>query len=144
MTLVSHARPADALRSADRTAAFLQASADAVSAPGRARIDASPGASLSARQRAPVAAILAEAVGNAVRYAYAGDPQGKIWVNLSVERGHMRLSIRDSGPGLPELSDRACPGFERIRAAAAGLGGYCRIDNRNYGGAEVTVVFPTE
>jgi signal transduction histidine kinase len=79
---------------------------------------------------------------NAIRHGSGIDPTKAVWVSLAAERGRLKLSIRDNGPGLPELTSRACSGLDRIRAAAAELGGYCRIDNRNYGGAEVTVVFP--
>jgi nitrate/nitrite-specific signal transduction histidine kinase len=129
----------------DDTLAFLTAAAsNAAVAREAVTVACGPGAALSARQRPPVAAAVGEALANADRHAYPADASGKVWVTLAAHDGRLTLSVRDNGVGLPELSDRTCPGLQRIRDAAAALRGYCRIDNRNYGGAEVTLVFPAD
>ena len=86
--------------------------------------------------------IVREALANAVTHAFPPREPGRVWITLADERGRCRLKIADSGPGYPELSGRACPGLDLIERLSRSLGGYCRLDNRNYGGAEVTVVFP--
>lgn len=97
--------------------------------------------SVAADQAAPLQAIVREAVANALRHAYPPGSDGKVWVKLE-GRDRLRLSVRDMGVGLPELTGRRTPGLDAIHAFAGDLGGFARIDNRNYGGAEVTVVFP--
>lgn len=92
-------------------------------------------------QAAPVVAIAREGIANALQHAYPEQPNGKVWVRLQ-GRGRLRLSIFDMGRGLPELSGVATSGLDRIDRLARELGGFARVDNRNYGGAEVTVVFP--
>jgi signal transduction histidine kinase len=121
--------------------AVLEAVPAAASCPSRVVIDADPDIVLGLCQWRAVARIAQEAISNALQHADRDHANAKVWVRLRAEDGRLKLSIRDGGQGLPELSDRATPGLDRIRAAAAELGGACRIDNRNYGGAEVSVVF---
>jgi two-component sensor histidine kinase len=96
---------------------------------------------LSQDQAAPLAGAAREAIANAMRHAYPLGSDGKVWVKLH-GHGRLTLSVRDMGKGLPEMAGRSHPGIDAIDAHARDLGGFARIDNRNYGGAEVTVVFP--
>lgn len=96
---------------------------------------------LAEDQAQPVLRAAWEAVANALRHAYPLGSDGKIWLRLH-GHGRLTLSIRDMGKGLPQFAGRPHPGIDAINACAHDLGGYARVDNRNYGGAEVTVVFP--
>ncbi len=122
---------------------FLQAVAAAAdAAPGRIIVACEPDLELASSQLEPIAAVVEEALSNALRHAYPDGEPGKVWVALGCERGRMKLSIRDHGVGFPVLEDRPSEGRALVLRAAGTLRGYARFDNRNYGGAEVTVVFP--
>jgi nitrate/nitrite-specific signal transduction histidine kinase len=100
-----------------------------------------PEVSVPEDQAAALLSIARLAIGNAMRHAYPEGSDGKVWVRLQ-GRGRLRLSIFDMGVGLPQLDGRPHPGLDAIEAFAQDLGGFARVDNRNYGGAEVAVVFP--
>jgi len=130
---------------ADGVAAMplLELLADEFAGPAREiSVACDPGLRLRPVQLDALTAIIREALANAVKHAFGDGRCGRAWVTLSQERGRCRLRIADNGPGFPELGPRACPGRELIERLSHELGGYCRLDNRNYGGAEVTVVFP--
>jgi signal transduction histidine kinase len=83
--------------------------------------------------------------------------QGSVAVRLeSLLEGGLRLSVRDSGPGMDrELAARAIEPFFTTRDGAAGLGlsqayafarqsgGVLSIDSRPDGGAEVSITLPS-
>jgi signal transduction histidine kinase len=87
----------------------------------------------------------------------AVDAQGSVAVRLeSLLEGGLRLSVRDSGPGMDrELAARAIEPFFTTRDGAAGLGlsqayafarqsgGVLSIDSRPDGGAEVSITLPS-
>lgn len=99
------------------------------------------GLTLAADQAEPLTRAAWEAIANAMRHAYPLGSDGKVWVRLH-GAGRLTLSVRDMGKGLPHFADKAHPGIDAIEACAHELGGYARVDNRHYGGAEVTLVFP--
>lgn len=107
----------------------------------RVVVQCEPDIQLSAAHAAPLLGAAREAMSNALRHAYALGSDGKVWVRLHGQ-GRLTLSVRDMGRGLPELEGKPHPGLDAIHGFAEDLGGFARIDNRNYGGAEVTVVFP--
>jgi two-component sensor histidine kinase len=107
----------------------------------RVVVQCEPDLELSAEQAAPLLGAAREAISNALRHAYPLGSDGKVWVKLHGQ-GRLTLSVRDMGRGLPTLDGKLHPGLDSIHAFADDLGGYARIDNRNYGGAEVSVVFP--
>jgi two-component sensor histidine kinase len=120
---------------------FLESAATAAGAE-HATIACDAALKLATWQLGPLAAIIDEAIDNALTHAYPDRPDGPIWLSLASERGRMKLAIRDDGVGFPVLDDEPSHGRDLVRGAADQLHGYCRFDNRNYGGAEVTVVFP--
>ena len=123
--------------------AALQRLCTARACPGlELKVVCNPALTLHPSRLARVEAIVEEALANAAKHAFAAGRPGRVWITLDCEHGRCRLSIRDSGPGFPELAGRAVSGLARIERMAADLGGYCRLDNRNYGGAEVAVTFP--
>lgn len=107
----------------------------------RVVVQCEPDLELSATQAAPLLGAAREAISNALHHAYPLGSDGKVWVRLHGS-GRLTLSVRDMGRGLPTLDDVPHPGLDAIHAFADDLGGYARIDNRNYGGAEVSVAFP--
>ena len=86
----------------------------------------------------------------------AVDGQGSVAVRLeALMEGGVRLSVRDSGPGMDaELAARAVEPFFTTREGAAGLGlsqayafarqsgGVLSIDSRPGDGAEVAITLP--
>lgn len=108
---------------------------------GRIVVRCEPDVALSPAQIEPVRTIAREAIENALRYAYPDGMAGKIWLGLDEVRGRVTLTIRDAGVGFP-ADARAEAERERLGVLARELKGYARIDNRNYGGAEVMVTFP--
>lgn len=107
----------------------------------RVVVQCDPDLMLSAEQAAPLLGAAREAISNALRHAYPMGSDGKVWVKLQGD-GRLKLSVRDMGMGLPALGDKQHPGLDAIHGFAEDLGGFARVDNRNYGGAEITVVFP--
>ena len=99
------------------------------------------GLTLAEDQAQPLVRAAWEAIANAMRHAYPLGSDGKVWVRLHGQ-GRLTLSVRDMGRGVPHFEDRPHPGIDAIKSCAHDLGGFARVDNRNYGGAEVTVVFP--
>ncbi|PZQ64184.1 MAG: hypothetical protein DI570_06450 [Phenylobacterium zucineum] len=57
---------------------------------------------IAARQAAPVALLVSEAVGNALRHAYPDGRAGRIRVSLRRKEGSFDLSVADDGVGMGE------------------------------------------
>ena len=106
------------------------------------RLACERGLGLSSRQCELVRRIALESLDHAVRHRVVGPRPAIIWVNRSQERGRAHLAIRDNGPGFPELNFKSSRGRDLVCSLAEELGGFARFDNRNYGGAEVSVTFP--
>lgn len=111
--------------------------------PRRIHIVCDPALRLSGAALASVGTIVSEAVSNALAHAFPGGRDGDIWVRLVETDGRLTLAIRDNGVGMPDLGgDDPHTGHGLIRALARQLGGYARLGSANFGGAEVSVVFP--
>lgn len=101
-----------------------------------------PGLRLAAGQLDPMGAIVSEAISNAVRHAFPDGREGDVWVRLTEAEGRATLVVRDNGVGMPDPGSEPHPGRNLIERLARQLGGYARLGSANFGGAEVTVVFP--
>ena len=104
------------------------------------------GAALALVHRAISAAlVVAELITNATKYAYEGQPGGKIWVRVArADNGHIVLSVRDEGAGLPAGFDPQTTkslGMRIITAFAQQLGGHVQA-NRRSPGTEFVVSIP--
>lgn len=62
----------------------------------------------------PLALIVNELATNSLKYAYPGDLDGIIRVDLQVLDGEVRLTVADAGPGMP-------PGFEQRKHRSLGM-----------------------
>jgi two-component sensor histidine kinase len=111
--------------------------------PHRIRIVCDPALQLSAATLAAVGTIVSEALSNALTHAFPRGRDGDIWVRLGDTGGRVTLAIRDNGVGMPDLGGNdPHTGHGLIQALARQLGGYARFGSANFGGAEVSVVFP--
>jgi two-component sensor histidine kinase len=87
--------------------------------------------------------IVAEAVTNALKYAFQGRPDGKIAINLDVEGRACTLTISDDGPGFPPpgaKASRRSLGRSIIESLVSQLRGRLALDSGP--GATIRVVFP--
>lgn len=97
---------------------------------------------LPAPELAPVGMIVSEAIGNALKHAFPEGRQGDIWLRLAETDGRVTLVVRDNGVGMPDPQCERNSGRGLIENLARQLGGYARLGSANFGGAEVSVVFP--
>jgi len=86
---------------------------------------------------------LQEGLANAVRHGQCRS----VTVTLRVEGGGLELEVADDGVGLPtddpKALNRARGGLAGIRERIAGVGGSVTLENRQEGGARVSVRVPT-
>ena len=96
-------------------------------------------------------------VDNAIRATHDGDIVA-IVASVDFEREQLRLSVEDSGPGIPQSEreavlqrfqrpgardrDGSGLGLAIVKAVAEGHGGSIEIATSRYGGAQVTIVVP--
>jgi two-component sensor histidine kinase len=88
---------------------------------------------LSIERAVPCGLIVNELVSNALKYAFPGGRPGKVEVGLSRADGHLWLSVRDDGVGLPEDLDVEkldSLGLQLVYMLAGQLGGEVHIDTR--------------
>lgn len=105
-------------------------------------IECDPALRLPATELAPIGMVVSEAVSNAIEHAFPAGRDGRIWVRLAAEGERLRLTIRDDGIGMPDLTPERVSGRGLIDMVAEQLGGYARLGSAPFGGALVTVVFP--
>lgn len=108
----------------------------------RIHIVCDPALQLPAAELAPVGMIASEAIANALKHGFPEGRDGDVWVRLSEDQGRVTLVVRDNGIGMPDSVGDRYSGRGLIEALAHQLGGYARLGSANFGGAEVTVVFP--
>ena len=96
-------------------------------------------------------------VDNAIRATHDGDTVAII-ASVDFEREVLRISVEDSGPGIPQSEreavlqrfqrpgardrDGSGLGLAIVKAVAEGHGGWIEISTSSYGGAKVTMVLP--
>jgi len=92
-----------------------------------------------------LAMIIAEAVTNTLKHAFADREQGLVEITFSEGvDGERRLSVRDDGPGFgtEEPGSSESLGLLVMRSMAQRLGGRLELGDDPRGGAVVTVVLP--
>ncbi len=83
---------------------------------------------IASDQAVPLALIVTETVGNAIKYAFPGGRAGHISVRLTAEDGQAKLVVQDDGIGLPagrsetETGVRDGIGLQLVRGLARQLG----------------------
>lgn len=100
-----------------------------------------PNIRLSAHELALVGAVALEAVENARRYASPPGRALKVWVKIERSDARVRLSIRDNGMGMIDLSPDPMRGRGLIAAIAEHLKGFARLGAAHFGGAMVVLTF---
>lgn len=105
------------------------------------RLDCDPDLELPFEALAALGLIAAEAVSNALRYAFPAGRDGHIWLRLVRDEGRIRFTVRDDGIGVPDLPPDPQSGRGVIDALARHLGGYARLGSAPFGGALVTVIY---
>lgn len=91
---------------------------------------------IASDQAVPLALIVTETVGNAIKYAFPGNRAGNILVRLTPEEKGATLVIEDDGVGLPpgrsdtETGVRGGIGLKLVRGLARQLGATLTIDER--------------
>lgn len=109
----------------------------------RIHIACDPDLRLPAAELAPVGMIVSEAISNALKHAFPAGRVGDVWVRLTESGDRVALVVRDNGLGMPDAGDDdRHSGRGLITTLAHQLGGYARLGSANFGGAEVSVVFP--
>jgi two-component sensor histidine kinase len=87
--------------------------------------------------------IVNELVSNALKYAFAGRPQGKITLEVkSDETGQYHLRVRDDGVGLPkdfDFHNAKSLGLRLVGMLASQLRG--TLEYRNGSGSEFHIAF---
>jgi hypothetical protein len=96
---------------------------------------------LSAHELALVGTVALEAVENARRYASPPGRALKVWVKIERSDARVRLSIRDNGMGMIDLSPDPMRGRGLIAAIAEHLNGFARLGAAHFGGAMVVLTF---
>ncbi len=121
---------------------------DILSAAGRQDVAVSvraPRLAIKPADATSVSMIVAEAVTNAIKHAFAGRAGGRIDIRFEADAtGERRLTLRDDGPGFATPPDPHGDslGILVMSSMAQRLGGRLELGNAPEGGAMVTVVMP--
>ncbi|MFD0766907.1 histidine kinase dimerization/phosphoacceptor domain -containing protein [Mucilaginibacter lutimaris] len=100
---------------------------------------------LDVAQAVPLGLIMNEAITNAVKYAYASDAEGKIYITLLQESQYVHLTLADDGPGLPahlDLEQVQSLGINLMRGLTKQLGGTFNISSNE--GCMIEISFKAE
>jgi two-component sensor histidine kinase len=109
-------------------------------------VDADP-LELDVDRVTPVALIVTELIGNAMRHAFPGGRAGRVQVSLrapDAPGAPARLSVRDDGVGMPDVPGPTGgrSGLGLVQALAAQVGGHVERRPAPGGGTEATLVLP--
>lgn len=55
--------------------------------------------------------VVSEAVTNAIIHGYESDPNGIVYISVSIEDGYVELMIKDEGIGIPDVEEARQPLF---------------------------------
>jgi PAS domain S-box-containing protein len=94
-------------------------------------------------QAIPCALIVNEILSNAFKHAFKGRKYGKVSITAMKQDGHVHITVRDDGIGIPrelDISHATSLGIKLIRNLVQQLGGSLTINGS--GGTEVIVEFP--
>jgi two-component sensor histidine kinase len=122
---------------------------DILSAAGRKGVAVSvraPRLAITPADATTVSMIVAEAVTNAIKHAFAGREEGRIDIRFEGgPDGTRRLTLSDDGPGFASLPgpEGDSLGILVMSSMAQRLGGRLELGNAPGGGAVVTVLLPT-
>lgn len=121
---------------------------DILAAAGREGVTTSvtaPRLSITPADATSLSMIVAEAVTNAIKYAFAGRETGHLDIRFeNTAEGGRRLTLRDDGPGfevVPDIEGDSL-GVLVMSSMAQRLGGRLELGNAPEGGAVVTVLVP--
>jgi signal transduction histidine kinase len=126
--------------------------------PADARIKVAPNLPVILTERAPLAQVFSNLIGNALKYAGKTDPH--ISVRCSDEGSYWKFSVRDDGPGIePQFQERVFGIFQtlnprdRVEATGIGLavvrkivdarGGHAGVDSKPGRGSTFRFTWPT-
>jgi two-component sensor histidine kinase len=122
---------------------------DILSAAGRQGVTVqvqAPRLAITPADATTLSMIVAEAVTNAIKHAFAERETGRIDIRFETDgAGTRRLTLRDDGPGftvLPEPESGESLGMLVMSSMAQRIGGVLELANAPEGGAVVTVVIP--
>lgn len=121
---------------------------DILSAAGRRGVAVTvvaPRLSITPADATSLSMIIAEAITNAIKHAFAGRDTGRIDIRFESEPdGTRRLTLHDDGPGFatPPDTDGDSLGILVMSSMAQRLGGRLELGNAPNGGAMVTVLLP--
>lgn len=110
--------------------------------PHRVTVDCDPAVELPVRELATLGIIVSEAIANALKHAFPTGRNGSVWVRLALDGARWRLTVRDSGLGISDLTGEQRGGAWLIGALAQSLGGYARLGSAQFEGGLVTVIYP--
>lgn len=109
---------------------------------GPVQVECDPHLTLPLDELATLGIATAEAVANALAYAFPAGREGKIWVRVKEAEGRITLAVRDNGIGLVDLPPDPASGRGLVAALAHRLEGYARMGSAPFGGGLLTVVYP--
>lgn len=99
--------------------------------------------SIPGRQAAPVALLVSETIGNALRHAYPDGRQGRTLVALRRTADGFELAVRDDGIGMPDGAPRTGFGLTVVQLMTQQLRGKLEIVSAQPG-MQVTVSVPMD
>ncbi len=89
---------------------------------------------LDAKRLQPLGIIINELITNIMKYAFKGRVNGRIGISATKSEGHIVLSIRDNGVGMPEsfaVENSTGFGLQLVHALTGQLEGTIRIERGN-------------
>jgi PAS domain S-box-containing protein len=98
---------------------------------------------LDVKRLSTLGLLVNELVTNAMKYAFPGNPDGRLLVSARREGGMVSVGVEDNGPGLPQDFASRVPsglGISMVRALAEQLMGTVRFEQEN--GTRVLLEFP--
>ena len=95
----------------------------------------------------PCGLLINEIVSNAYKYAFPGQDQGRITIDLRRNNGKVKLSVTDNGVGLPFdfAFDKADSlGMQLIQALTSQLDGELKLSHENGTSFDISFIYPKQ